>query len=249
MSTILKTKRLFILAEARSGSSWLMETLDSHQDITLLPELYNHAVYEEASVFKQIPLADFSKCIDYLEKELARAKENKYVGCKILLNQLNYIAKNFYEYFIDFYKDAYFIFLYRENMVAAQISLRIAHTYNLWHHKKEEEIKEKKVTIAVDHLLKNLNNARSLRNRILEKLENSAAPNIKLTYEELFINKQKSIEQICRFLDVPYKSESIKFSAEKKGNPFKAAEIIENYEEVKDQLKQYPEYYRMLLKT
>jgi hypothetical protein len=65
----------------------------------------------------------------------------------------------------------------------------------------------------------------------------------------MFKNNKRCIKEICNFLAIPYKRKQITFSAEKKGNPFKAAEVIENYEEVKKQLKKYPEYYRMLLAT
>lgn len=49
-----ESKLLFILAEPRSSSSWLLETLNSHPDITLASELYNHVQFQEVQSFHQI---------------------------------------------------------------------------------------------------------------------------------------------------------------------------------------------------
>lgn len=42
-------------------------------------------------------------------------------GCKILLNPLAFISDKFPNYFLDFYRDAFFIFCYRTNIVAEEI--------------------------------------------------------------------------------------------------------------------------------
>lgn len=237
-------KLLFILSEPRSGSSWLLETLNSHRDITLASELYNHALFQEVKSFHQIEKEKLGTCIDYLENKLAR-EPNKYTGCKILINQLRYISPDFPRYFIENYRQAHFIFLQRENAVAAQISLAIAHTHHIWHCKKDEDITRKKVHIHPPELYTNLERFRELKDTAWKLLEAYRVNRIRLTYEELFADKDAVIKKICGLLNIP--AGRIVFSTEKKGNPFRPEEIIENYEEVKEFLKKYPHYYEMLL--
>lgn len=236
-------KRLFILAAPRSGSSWLLETLNSHQEITLFSELYNHAMFPEVNQFRGTGKDNFHQCILYLENKLAQ-KNNRYTGCKILFNQLELISNDFSTYFIDHYKNSCFIFLYRKNMFDAQVSVRIAHEYNIWHVKKNEDIKKRKIHLNLTHLYKNLEKNRAVKEKILNQLENFVAKKMIINYEELFANQKGRIKDICKFLEIPGKH--IRFSSEKKGNPFKAEEVVENFTEVKQFLKQYPHYYEML---
>ena len=237
------TKRFFILAEPRSGSSWLLETLNSHQEITLFSELYNHVLFREVNQFLGTAKDNFHQCIQYLENKLTQ-KNNRYTGCKILFNQLELISAAFSKYFIDHYKNSCFIFLYRENMFATQVSLRLAHTYNIWHVKKDEDIKKRKIHLNVAHLYNNLEKSRAVKEKILTQLENFGAKKMIISYEQLFADQKGRIKDICKFLAIPCKY--IKFSSEKKGNPFKAEEVVENFEEVKEFLKQYPHYFQML---
>jgi LPS sulfotransferase NodH len=221
-----------------------METLNSHKDITLSSELYNHAMFKKVTEFQQMEKKNFSICIDYLENKLAQ-KTNKYIGCKILLNQLELISDDFSAYFIKNYKNSYFIFLYRENMIDSQISLRIAHTYNIWHVKNNEDIKKRKIHFSLNHLYRNLEQSKLFRDRMLKQLENFGVKKIKMSYEKLFKDREQSIKKICDFLNISKRY--INFSSEKKGNPLPPEDIIENYEEVKNYLKRYPHYYQMLL--
>jgi LPS sulfotransferase NodH len=243
----MQPKILFILAEPRSGSSWLLETLNSHRDITLESELYNHAIYEEVKSFHQIEKERLGTCIDYLENKLARLARlhNKYIGCKILINQLRFISPDFPRYFIENYRQAYFIFLLRENAVSAQISLKIAHTHQIWHCTKDEDITKKKVHIHPPEFYNNLERFREQKDTAWKLLEAYEVKRIRLTYEELFADKDAVIKKICTFLHIP--AGHIIFSTEKKGNPFRPEEIVENYDEVKEYLKKYPHYYAMLL--
>jgi len=237
-------KLLFILAEPRSGSSWLLETLNSHRDIALESELYNQAIYGEVKSFQQIEKEKLGTCIAYLENKLARERK-KYTGCKILINQLRFISPDFPRYFIENYRQAHFIFLLRENAVSAQISLTIAHRHQIWHCTKDEDIKKKKVHIRPPELYTNLERFRELKETAWKLLEDYEVNRIRLTYEELFADKDAVIKRICKFLNIP--AGRIVFSTEKKGNPFRPEEIIENYEEVKEYLEKYPHYYEMLL--
>ena len=130
-------------------------------------------------------------------------------------------------------------------MFDTQVSLRIAHTYDIWHVKKDTDIKKRKIHLNLTHLYKNLEKSRAVKEKILNQLENSGAKKMIITYEQLFADQKGRIKDICKFLEIPGKG--IRFSSEKKGNPFKAEEVVENFAEVKQFLKQYPHYYEMLV--
>lgn len=187
------SKLLFILAEPRSGSSWLLETLSSHPDIALASELYNHVIFPEVQSFHQIEKEKLGTCIEYLENKLVQVarKRNKYTGCKILINQLRFISPDFPRYFIENYRQANFIFLLRENAVAAQISLAIAHTHHIWHCTKNEDTKKKKVHLHPPELYKNLDRFRELKDTAWKLLEEYDVKRVRLSYEELFADKDK----------------------------------------------------------
>ncbi len=236
-------RRIFILAEHRSGSSWLMNTLNSHQDVSLFGELYNHATFNEVSRFQHIGKEEFSGCVAYLENKLS-AVANRYVGCKILLNQLTLIADDFPDYFIDHYKNAYLLFLTRENMVEAQVSVSIAHAYGIWHVHRKKSIQKRRVRIRPEELYKRLERQAFIREAVRKKLEALDVKRIFITYEELFRRKKRGIGRICDLLNIT--ARGIKYSEEIKGNPFRLEEMIENFQEVRDYLQQYPHYYRML---
>jgi len=242
-STHVAMKRLFILAEPRSGSSWLMETLGSHPDITLLPELYNHAQYSEVLGFRELEGARFAECIHYLEAFFADT--TRYTGCKILLNQLELISPAFVEYFMQHYRDASFIFLYRLNLLHAHISLRIAQVCGTWHSKESYSVKKRTVWIDPVSLYTKMEQSVRSRTSYLRILENVQANFFTLTYEDLFAEPAAAVSAILRFLDLTGTPSS--FSNEQKGNPFPPREVIENFAEVEFFFQQHPEYYRMLM--
>jgi LPS sulfotransferase NodH len=244
-------EKLFILAEPRSGSSWLLKTLNSHKKIKLLGELYNHAVFKEVLDFHQAKKKKFHMCINYLENKIVLpgiepfpSQNIQYTGCKILFTQLEVISLDFAAYFIENYKDAYFLFLTRQNIVESNLSLKIARTYKIWHVNEDKDIIKRIVHIDPEEFFLRLESTRKTRNKYLRLLENLDVKNLQLTYEELFEAKNKKIEEICEFLNIS--PAYITNSNEKKGNPFRLNEVAGNYEEVKNYLKKYPFYYEML---
>lgn len=77
MRHVSRTQRLFILAEPRSGSSWLMETMNSRPEIRLLGEILNHV--QNSGIKKYIGghEKDFRGCLDHLERTLRAAANTK----------------------------------------------------------------------------------------------------------------------------------------------------------------------------
>jgi hypothetical protein len=219
-----------------------METLDSQEKVTILPELFNHRTFPEVRQFHKIKDVLFPKCIDWLRTRLPES--NHYFGCKILFNQLDYISKEFTEYFINYFKDSYFIILLRENLLRASFSVEIARKYNKWHCRNNHEIRKRIIKVDTELLFKKLERKRALREKILNKFMNCDIKKIIMTYEQLFENTKREVERICKFLDISYRG--IIHSAEVKGNPYPLEEVIINYQEVENYFKQYPFYYNML---
>lgn len=246
MRQVCVNQRLFILAEPRSGSSWLMETLNSHSEIQLLGEIMNPV--QNSAITKYIGgnENDFHDCLDSLERTLNAPvkKMVRFCGCKILLNQLTLIADDFPEFFLNYYNDAAFIFLYRTNLVAEQISLQIAHKYNIWHVTQENQVVLKKVKICPSVFVSKLEKSLWRRKKIWQLLNTRRLHYYPLSYEELFAERESIFEKIFAFLGVA--ATKVIFSSEIKGNPFQPQEVIENYQEVKSYLQQYPFFVTML---
>jgi LPS sulfotransferase NodH len=242
-----RTQRLFILAEPRSGSSWLMETLNARREIQLSEEILNHVQNSEIKKYIGGHEGDFHDCLDYLERTLSAAANTRirFSGCKILLNQLTLIGDRFPELFLDFYREASFVFLYRANLVAEHISLHIAHKHNIWHVKQKDQRTLKKVHISPPALVANLEKSLRRREIIREILNAGRLHCFPLSYEELFSEKENILAEIYAFLGMAIKK--VVFSDEMKGNPFRPQEVIENYQEVRAYLKAYPVFLKMLL--
>lgn len=253
-------KRLFILAEPRSGSSWLMETLNSHPEIRLmteipgpgqgsqlLGEILNPVVNGDIKKYIGGSEKDLHDCLEYLEKILAApgGKKERFRGCKVLLNQLTHIGAGFPEQFLDFYRDAVFIFLYRANLVAGQVSLRLAHKHHTWHVNRQDQIVLKKVHLSPPVLVADLEKALRCREQIRRLLAAKRQPCLAISYEELFADPAAALDNIFAFLGLA--DRKVVFSREMKGNPFLLRQVVDNYQEVKEYLGSYPPFQKMLL--
>lgn len=238
--------RLFILAEPRSGSTWLMETLNSNQDISLIGELYNHVQYEQVKNLWSIPRENFHFCLKYLDDHIVEheKKKRRFVGCKILLNQLLMFSQEYPRFFLENYRDSHFILLFRQNLVASHMSLRIAHKYNTWHVNNPCDVKKRNITICPKTFLTDMENSRQTRESYRLLLKELGIKTITLNYEMLFKNTEAVTKDLSHFLG--FKTLEVRYSREVKGNPFQPEEIIENYHEVEKFLANYPLYLNML---
>ena len=247
MDAASKKERLFILAEPRSGSSWLMETLNSHPEIRLLGEILNQVQYPEIKAFPAGREKDFPEWLEYLEIKLnaSPGRKTRYSGCKILLNQLTLIGEDFADCFLNHYRDASFIFLTRGNLVAEQISLQLAHKYDIWHVKKMNQVALKKVTLAPAVLVANLEKSLRRRETVIQALKNRNSSFFSLPYEDLFADPGRALSGIFAFLGLADKKPV--FSDEMKSNPFRPHEVIENYREVRAYLERFPAFLKMLI--
>lgn len=248
-------QRLFILAEHRSGSSWLMETLHSHPELQLFGETLNHVENRKIAKYLGGNTDNFHDCLTGMENTFKKQSWKKYLkpwpykkirfcGCKILLNQLTLIGDAFPSCFFDFYRNASFVFLYRTNIVAQQVSLQMAHHYNIWHVKNKRKVTLKQVHLCPSIFVANLENTLLLREKILKLLDANEMRYYPLAYEDLFAQRENNLGEIFAFLGL--KERKVMFSKEIKSNPFQPRRVISNYEEVMGYLQPYPAFLNML---
>jgi len=239
--------RLLLLAEPRSGSSWLMETLNSHPGIDLRSEILNHKLNDAVAEFIDGGPEAQRACLEYLENQLsAPAKRSaRFSGCKVLLNHLTLIGRGFPDLFIDFFQQAFFIFLFRENLVLSEISVQLAHRYDIWHVKKEEQVTLRRILLEPPVLIANLERNLRRREKMRRALAAAQTRGFSLSYEELFSRRDSVLARIISFLGLD--PAPLVASNEKKGNPFRPEEVIENFADVRAALQPYPQFLKMLL--
>jgi hypothetical protein len=188
----------------------------------------------------------FSVCLLYLESQLQKSPErnNDFGGCKILLPHLFRVDHGFPEVFLKHLSGAHYLFLTRTNLIAAQVSLKIANANNVWH-LKDEAARLCKVTIDPGFLIKNMEQTQYRRRLVHDLLVGLGVKFYPLAYETMFAAPEKTLVDLCRFLELT--PTGIRFSREQKGNPYPFKQTILNYEALHDSLSSYPEYLQMLL--
>jgi hypothetical protein len=234
----LNTSRLFVFAEARSGSNWLVETINSHKEVFLLKEIMQPL--QKIDFYKGSPdrvPVDESDVV-YIEKQLA-VGNGKLKGCKILFPQAVRFM-DLYEFIFN-YQNANFILLTRINSVHGEVSGMLAREFSAWH---AQENREKRM-VMID--------PRFLHQRILWRSQTTAfcsnmiklhCPNVfELTYEDLFDNTPDKLVRIFNFLHL--KNHDVSISKEIKMNPTPLSELIINYQEVKEYFKNLDPFFSM----
>ncbi|NQU88171.1 MAG: hypothetical protein HQ541_20685 [Mariniphaga sp.] len=230
--------RLFVFAEARSGSTWLIDTLNSHPEVIMLDEILKPEIqqkyYKEHNSSYRYPGGD----VQYIEDHF-KGLSGKLNGCKILFPQaLRFI--DFYE-FLQNYRNSNFIILTRKNSVKAEISGLIAKDYSRWHLRN---IKDKQaITLNPKFLLERLKWRSWSKQFCIEMLQAHCVNLIQLEYKFLFKEMTESITNLADFLSVS--SARFKTSSEIKANPFHLRELLTNYEECCEYFQNFPEYRRM----
>lgn len=235
------SRKLFIFAESRSGSNWLAETLNNHPSISMLKEIlqYNQRNKYYKEQIQKMECYKHGNDVRYLQQRLGNLKK-EWAGCKILFPQIRFF--DFYDV-LNFYQNASFIFLHRQNAVRAEISGCIAKTHGRWH-EREKPGNLFKVHIDPFCFYRRLEWRRLTKEFVINMLTAYQVRQIAINYEELFKDKASSLNKIWEFLNVePIK---VKFSNEKPSNPYSLKKIIKNFEQIETFFRNYPGYHRMI---
>lgn len=234
----ISLNRVFVLAESRAGSTWLIETLNSHPQIGMLDEIIKPEVFG-SDLLSNSPGGGRQGNVKYIEKKLEEM-DGGIKGCKILFPQAIRFL-DFYE-FLNNYKKSYFILLTRRNRIKAEVSDLIANRFSRWHLHKMVEVQP--VFIEPSFLLERLQWRKLTAEFCIRLVRSHCDKILELNYEDLFSDLTIAITRIAEFLNVM--GDQFIFSSEIKANPFSLDKMIINYDQCRDFLIKDTDYASML---
>lgn len=210
--------KFVVITRSRTGSNLLISLLDSHPNIHAFGEMFNRIE---------------DKSCKEIYDEIFPKKSNKTIGFKIFYyhpadsddSSIWDILKNDKSFKI--------IHLQRENVLRVHISRLIAGNTDVWSRTKNESIDldQKKVHVDIDALFKDIEVTNRYINKINSDFKNHKV--LKITYESIVKNSNKSIADAFEFLGV---SKMNAKSELKKQNPEKIKYLVTNYHELKEKL-------------
>ena len=228
--------RLFVFAESRSGSTWLINTLDSHQEIALLDEILNpDYIANNHHVNNENKQSNQAVAVQKIENQIGHLN-GKYKGCKILFPQAIRFF-DFYEFILN-YRNSFFIVLTRQNSIRAEISGLIASEYSRWH--LAEKMEQQQISVDPSFLYERLLWRKFSKDFCINMLESYCDNILQIEYNELFSNIQETMGKISAFLSISPKAYT--YSKEIKSNPYPLTELITNHEECYSFFKDKPDY-------
>ena len=235
----INSQRLFVFAESRSGSTWLINTLNTHPDISLLDEILNPDFIKNFNATQNTGLnSNFKGSFRFIESYVGHL-QGKYTGCKILFPQAIRFF-DFYEFLLN-YRNSRFIILRRKNSIQAEISGLIANEYSRWHLVEPKE--KQQISVDPAFLLERLSWRKCSNEFCINMLKTFCENIIAIEYDELFADTPGMLQTISDFLNVP--GTGYQYSAEIKSNPYPVSELVGNYQECLDFFKDNEEYLKM----
>ncbi len=224
-----------VLSAARSGSTWLIDTLNNLDDATAYGELfvskerefiggakdYPEFIKVEAKRNSIRPFSVFSYLNDLYRK-------TGVVGFKLLYGDLRTYPE-ILAYLL--WHRIKVIHLVRHNYVDVVISLKIAEARGFWHASDQQKLKAVKVHIDPYELLQRARKLRKNIKMIRYLLHWCQLPCIEIIYEDLLINPA-SFELIWDFLSINPKR-AVPHSRIVKTGKSEHRDMLKNYDEVK----------------
>ena len=210
-----------IVTRGRTGSSFLVDMLNKHPEITCHMELLTTGDFGQR---EPAPLSAFCEgrptqdaARDYFSylRDFTRDKKNRF-GFKILYHQfdewsdydfMNFISQNYVKV----------IFLKRRDLFRLAISTIVARTENLYNatdsqlktnkqlqerYKTHQENIGKGVVLAPEEVLQAARNARHSNRMIPDELKNKGTNFIEVSYEDLTESQLQAMKKITDFLEV-----------------------------------------------
>lgn len=228
----LPEKKFVIFGRGRSGSTLLVDLLDSHPQIHCDNEILHHRV-----LFPRL----------YIDSCASRYQSQVY-GFKLLSYQIKDVQpisqpKNF---LLELCQSGYkIIYLKRKNLLDHALSNINARQKQKFHyHVSQDKTQKKSIHVEVKELLKWITGSEKLNNYEHQLLQN--VPHLSLTYEsnlQYSLSHQTTANQIFQLLDLPLvsvKTNLIKIM------PLTVNEMIINYEEILESLQgtQYEQFLK-----
>ncbi|ELS03170.1 Stf0 sulfotransferase [Xenococcus sp. PCC 7305] len=216
--------KYIIVSHARSGSNLLLTSLNSHPNIIAEHEIFaahNRKIGE-----------NFYPILNHLFRE--RAENIKAVGCKIFYYHLN--EDEWQE--LASIPELKIVHLQRKNRLSMIVSMKIAFKTKQWGITDESQIidaSQKKVHLNHEFLNKSFEDIESWENNIKMIFPQSQIQDI--FYEDLVEKYDQSLYKVFDFLDVEQIPQKEIDTKHKKQNPEPLNELIQNYQELKNQFQ------------
>jgi LPS sulfotransferase NodH len=214
----LPAKKFVIFGRGRSGSTLLVNLLDSHPQIHCDNEILHDRV-----LFPR----------QYIDSCASRYHSQVY-GFKLLSYQLKEVQRisQSAKFILELYQSGYqIIYLKRENLLHHALSNIAARQKQKFHYRvSQDKVEKKPIYVEVEELVKWLSGSEQLDNFEHQILQN--IPHLPLTYENNLqesLCHQTTVDLIFELLDIP--SVPVKTNLIK-AMPLKLTEMVSNYEEI-----------------
>lgn len=250
--------KFLIITQPRSGSAWFMSCLNSHPQIYCpsLPTLFSKYNLSPLKRFKPAFLQidnPISPYYQYRSRSIKRQVTHRFKRNKSIFNflsqlydenhnaqavgyKVNYSQLSRYSAIISWIKQSEIkiIHLIRLNLLKRLVSHKIANTRNLLHSTRAVEPIKIRIdpTILISDFRRRQTRFDKYKKRFVDDFK---VPFLEVAYESLVADFDKEIEKVLKFLEIdklmPLTSDFVKV------NPDSLEDIIENYAEVKQMLK------------
>lgn len=236
--------RFVILTKSRSGSKWLVELLDSHDDIAVFGEVFGGArvradygaegvprfaaYLERRAIGRSLPLV--VNRLSYFRKLYAARPDAKAVGFKLVYGQA---GRGSLEYFAM--RRVRVLHLVRANVFDAVLSYEVGKARDFVGARREEILRPVKVTLDPSTLRKRLEDHEYAISCARHQIQRYRLPWLEMFYEELVARRDEMLRRILRFLDVEPRIEGL-HSTFVPIDDVPRAEVVENLDEVREVL-------------
>ena len=244
-----KKSKFCIISTQRSGSTWLVQLLNSHNRIKTFnaepfywrheKEIWFDDIFIPYYHYKQnSPASRPWVMFKYLNiLETYDSEPHDLIGFKIMYNQIKENPEFLIKILLDKYR---IIHMVRKNHLDVLISQVVGQKYGVYHIKKSNTV-TRSVFIDTSSLIKTLDFHENKYQLVKAILNILPLPVLEVNYESLVSDKNKTSELILDFLQVDSKLSTLE-SPLKKVNPGSYKDKITNYEQVEKIIKQHPKY-------
>ena len=213
--------KFVVITRSRTGSNLLISLLDSHPNVQTYGEIFSRLNGQTA---RDIWSYCFSK----------KSRKLKYLGFKIFYyHPQDSEDQTVWNYILED-KNIKIIHLTRDNMLRTVVSNQVAHKTDAWvnHDPDLSEDLDKRIELNVDECLKEFKKIKEWENNTRDKFRNHDI--FEMSYEELAIDRQKSADNVFKFLSLP--SSKVNTTLQKQ-NKERLEDLILNYEAVRAALQ------------
>lgn len=238
-----------LLSTQRSGSTWVIDMLNSHPAITAYSELLLENAHgkpewggaKDLGFWNDYYGTEHARCSDtprrgllykYLDQVYAPRANCSAIGFKLMYGQFGAFPELF-----DYMKkrEVKVVHLIRENLLDILLSKETASQRDIFHSRVEDQLGEVRINLDTRQLLQRLETQLGGMERARRIFEGSGLPYLEVMYEDL-ISDAAWFDQILDFLCVSTARASLSSSL-KKLNKAPHRDLIENYESVETVLR------------